>query len=163
MNQRQSCNPPFPEGPPSSPGSPFSWWTRAAQTEASLYLSCPAGTFFWSTSGGAPAPCSWWPWGGPAAWAPGPSRHASPPHLDVPPAGAQRQEGETRRKVTECAETFTWSSTVIMSIYLFEFSHSQPVHPPQLLLWEFRHIWSDFLSIKKKIKNQMFYMQTNRI
>lgn len=35
-------------------------------------------------------------------------------------------------------------------IYLFEFSHSQPVHPPQLLLWEFRYIWSDFLYNKKK-------------
>lgn len=36
-------------------------------------------------------------------------------------------------------------------IDLFEFSHSQPVHPPQLLLWEFRYIWSDFLYNKKKV------------
>ena len=147
MSKRQGGHPPSPAGPPSSPGSPSSWWTRAAQTEASLYLSCPAGISFWSTSGGAPAPCSWWPSGEPAAWAPGLSHHASPPHLDEPPAG-ETETGDTKLLIV--LKVFLSNIAHLSLIYLFEFSHSQPVHPPQLLLWEFRYIWSDFLYNKRK-------------
>lgn len=147
--------PPFPEGPPSSPGSLFSWWTRAARTEASQYLSCPAGTFFWSTSGGAPAPCSWWPSGEPAAWAPGLSRRASPPRLAAPPAVARRQEVKQDRGYRQHWEANTTVRSKA-SLYLFEFSHGQPVHSPQLLLWQFWCIRSHFLCMKRTKKIQRF-------
>lgn len=38
-----------------------------------------------------------------------------------------------------------WPSVTTQGFYLFELSHCQPVHPPQLLLWHFGNIWSDFL------------------
>lgn len=152
MNKRHSGDPPSPAGPPSSPGSLFSWWTRAAQMGASLYLSCPADTFFWSTSGGAPAPCSWWPSGGPAAWAPGPSHRASPLHLDEPPAAAKKKREDKWDESLSIMLKLVNNNHHAHCNHLFEFSHSQPVHPPQLLLWEFRCIWSDFLR-EKKISN----------